>query len=288
MFDQYIGIDWSGALSPIRSDKIAVATCARTSSSHPIADDRSLSRTDVFNHILDLATTDRRTLVGIDCNLGYCYAVGKHQFGSQADYLKLWEAVETACDNQANFFAGPFWQVEENAGYFWTKGKQPSWFDLQTLRRKTEACAAERGLGIPESPFKLIGAKQVGKGGLAGMRMALKLKQTLGEQITFWPFEDVNAEKTKIVVTEIYPRLFIRYAGFGNAKIRDAEQLNTILQHYQLNPFGRLMKLSDHLTDAIIASAGLRWFCQQRDMFTREKLPADAVQFEGWIFGVEP
>ncbi len=288
MFNNFIGIDWSGAATPVKSENIALAKCTRSSSAAPTALTHKLSRTDVYEYILGLKSKGERSLVGIDCNLGYYHGIGKQQFGPDADYLMLWNEVERLCADKNNFFAGPYWQDDSTRCYFWTHRKQPSWFNVESLRRETESLAAKQGLGIPESPFKLIGAKQVGKGGLAGMRMVLALKQQLKDDIAIWPFEDPFSAQVKIVLTEIYPRLFIRHAGFGNAKIRELSQLNASLRHFGLNEANTTYHLSDHVTDALVSSAGLRWFCSQYEALSRKMLPSNALQFEGWIFGVKP
>lgn len=288
MFDQYVGIDWSGAKAPQRSHAIAYAKCNANNCNAPDFNNDKLSRTDIFNKLCKLAEQSQRTLAGIDCNFGYNINVGKKQFGDNVNNLDLWNTVERLNTNYPNFFAGNFWQQKPYSDYFWTHGKQPHWFNANELRRKTECKAKEQRLGIPESPFKLIGAKQVGKGGLAGMRLIHNLKLQFGDKIAIWPFEQNNLEQANLVITEIYPRLFIRSAGFGNEKIRTYDDLNTILNHFNLNSIGSSELLNDHLTDAIIASAGLKWFCENGYHLTTIPLPNDAINFEGWIFGVNP
>ena len=286
-FDEYIGVDWSGAKSPQHSHSIALATCNTLGSEAPSPISKKLSRTDVHNLIVEKLKGDKRVLVGIDCNFGYAASVAKKQLGEAVNYTRLWQAVDSVNAEHKNFFAGNTWSTSDFAEYFWTQGKQPEWFNPQLLRRHTETAAAEQGLGIPESPFKLIGAKQVGKGGLAGMRMLRSLKSTYGDKIAIWPFETSLIASAQVVMTEIYPRLFIKHAGFGNNKVRDVESLNKILKHFSCKPFIQNGPLNDHLSDAIIASAGLRWYCKHKAPFSVDvDMPVQAITLEGWIFGV--
>jgi hypothetical protein len=285
-FDEYIGIDWSGAKSPQQSYSIALATCSKYDNKAPAPVSKKLSRTDVYNLIIEKLKGDKRVLIGIDCNFGYAASVAKKQLGEAVNYRQLWEAVDSANAAHKNFFAGNTWSTSDFAEYFWTQGKQPDWFNPKVLRRHTETAAAEQGLGIPESPFKLIGAKQVGKGGLAGMRLLHRLKNTYGDKIAVWPFEASLIASAQVVVTEIYPRLFIKHAGFGNNKVRDINNLNEILTHFSCKPFVQNEPLNDHLSDAIIATAGLRWYCNHKTPLSVE-IAMQAMTLEGWIFGVD-
>lgn len=286
-FDVYVGVDWSGAEKPVQTHAVTWSSC-RQNMGAPEYHAGKLSRTDVYNKILAIADTNDRTFIGIDCNFGYAYHVGQKQFGAGADYKTLWARVDHVNKEHDNFFAGNFWRTKQYAKYFWTEGAQPDWFDAERLQRKTEKQSTIQGNGRPESPFKLIGAKQVGKGGLAGMRMAYALKQALRDKIAFWPFEAEKIDQAQIVVSEIYPRLFIRHSGFGNKKIRDQAYMNVILKHFDASSLEDQTPLSDHHTDAIIASAGIRWFINNQDSLNIECFPKESLDFEGWIFGVDP
>lgn len=285
-FERYVGMDWSGAKSPLRSHAVAIATCYADDQLAPSFETDKLSRTDAFNYISELIESKQRCFVGIDCNFGYSLDVGKKQFGENAHFQDLWDTVEQTNADNPNFFAGAFWTHPKYSKYFWTQGKQPEWFSVERLRRYTEQLATQSGLGIPESPFKLIGAKQVGKGGLAGMRMVHRLKEEHGDKVAIWPYEAEKVDEARVVISELYPRLFIRHAGFGNSKIRELESLNAVLEHFSCLPIASDIEINDHLSDAIIAATGLRWFFQNHQALDTSYLPPQAIQFEGWIFGV--
>ena len=303
-FSHYMGIDWSGAKTPKRSHSIAVSQCSsgqlqsnRQCSAlmaAPTALEHKLSREDVFDILSDAVTSSRRTLVGIDCNFGYCQSVAHAQFYNNITAQKLWHEINTLCQHENNYFAGEVWTSIALAKHFWCEGKQPNWFNAKQLRRVTEQAAADSGLGIPESPFKLIGAKQVGKGGLAGMRLLHHLKTNFADKVAIWPFEASLTDTATLVICEIYPRLFIRYAKYGNQKVRSIKELNTILKRLGTAPYADANahesdSLNDHLTDAIISSAGLRWFTEcmtEMQPLSTYHLPPAATTVEGWIFGI--
>lgn len=286
-FDLFAGVDWSGAEKPVTTKSIAVAMAERGRGA-PVLFPAVRSRQAVAEWILKLALGHRRALIGMDCNFGYSSQIGTAQFGAAYDYRDLWNAVEQASAPQGNFFSGGYWQHAEHRKYFWTEGKKPDGFVMP--RRLTETVCGESGYGWPESPFKLIGAKQVGKGGLAGMRLAHYLKNRLGDAVAFWPFER-HTGTAAIVVTEIYPRQFLRRAGHGNAKIRTREELNKALNALQSKPYPARGECTDHDADAIVSAAGLRFLCGSGtdvpdNIANPLALDPVTASREGWIFGV--
>lgn len=287
-FDVFAGIDWSGAKAPIKTKSIALAL-AWSGTEAPHASGKIWSRQMVADWLIAMAEKGKRTLVGIDCNFGYAQEVGELQFGASYNYRDLWQAVEAANENEPNYFAGGYWGHSSYARYFWTDGKMKSGFKMP--KRLTETTCGEGGYGWPESPFKLIGAKQVGKGGLAGMRMALDLKSKLGDKIAVWPFEQ-DTDEAVVVMTEIYPRQFLMRAGHGNTKVRSMADLNEALVALGSEPAEvRGADISDHDADALVSAAGLRMLCGS-DTTIPERianppmLDRKRASREGWIFGV--
>lgn len=285
-FDVFVGVDWSGAKSPMRTKSIALAGLHQTSSQIELYD-QIRSRTAVFEWILAQINSSYRILVGVDCNFGYAQEVGVQQFGVSYDHRDLWAEVEACNEGKENFFAGGFWQHPKYAKYFWETGKKPVGFSMP--RRLTEVICGEAGMGWPESPFKLIGAKQVGKGGLSGMRLAYHLKKQLGEKVCIWPFEQHLCMSAQIVITEIYPRQFIRRAGLGSKKL-DLKSLNTALEFFKSAPI-KDKNITDHDADAIVSAAGLRYLCGGKETVPQrlaypKMLDTKRASREGWIFGV--
>ena len=303
-FDIFIGIDWSGAKAPLHTPAIAVAKCYRGDKNAPelIAPnqpghdgplkDKSWStywsRTDIFEYILDLLKTSKRIFIGVDANFGYAQDIGEKQFGKNYDYKDLWGAVEKESAHDDNFLAAGYW--EKHSDIFWVQGKKPDHITLS--KRQTETICAENGYGRPESPFKLIGAKQVGKGGLAAMRMAYALKENAGDQICIWPFEREITDTSQIVISEIYPRQFLMRCGHGLAKVNTLSELNEALEKLDSNIINNdTYRFSNHDADSIVSSAGLRMICgSQKTIPKTLSYPPDMdnhhAKREGWIFGV--
>lgn len=284
-FDRFAGIDWTGARAPVKSRSIAVAVCGKGRSA-PVLCPGPWSRAAVADWLERLACEGKRTLAGIDCNFGYAREVGRRQFGPSYDFHDLWRAVDAAGGD--NYFAGGYWEASAQKGLFWTGGRKPPGMALP--KRATEEACGRAGHGWPESPFKLHGPKQVGKGGLAGMRMVLDLKRRCGDAVAVWPFER-DTDGAALVITEIYPRQFLRRSGHGAGKVRTAGGLNACLGKLgsrALRPVPE--KLSDHEADALVSAAGLRFLCGDGatvpDMLACPRdMDEDAARREGWIFG---
>lgn len=291
-FDEFIGIDWSGAKLPVHTKSISVARCARGFEApiliEPPVKSTYWSRRQIFMYIADKMDTHRRVFIGIDANFGYAYEVGEKQLGERYNAYELWAHVDKICKTQDNYFASEYW--EHYPQYFWGSGKKPEHITLP--KRETEIACVKAGYGRPESPFKLIGAKQVGKGGLAAMRMAHHLKQSFGNKICIWPFEKQIEDTAQIVISEIYPRQFLKRCGHGNVKIRNVKDLNKALGYFDSKSLNVTGIISDHDSDALISAAGLRWLCGDTatisSVLCRPSLPGrKSSKAEGWIFGVD-
>lgn len=248
-----------------------------------------LRRIDVAHWIIQRMEMPGRCLIGIDCNFAYAENIGLQQFGVNYTYLDLWRAVEESSCHLPDYFAAGFWEHEIYGKFFWHKGTKPPGFDA-VHQRLTELTCREKGHGHPESPFKLIGPKQVGKGGLAGMRLLYDLKRKFGEDICIWPFED-HVDKAKLVLVEIYPRLFLRNAGYMSSKIRGISVLNQALGYFKADPIETSLEMTDHMTDAIISAVGLRMLAADHRKFREDILRPEAMSEliasrEGWILGV--
>lgn len=292
-FDHFVAIDWSGAKLPICNPHIAWAECDQQNANMPSLPHDSWSRTEVFDAILKAADSGKRYLIGIDCNFSYCETIVKKLCGEGAKAADLWALIDDVCSDTPNFLASDFWNISPYKDLFWTQGARPGWFDTKNLQRAVEKICAEKNLGNPESPFKLIGAKQVGKGGLSGMRLCHQLKIKLGHRVAFFPFDDEERlNQASVILTEIYPRLFWMMAGFGRDKITKIELIKKALDYFATKSSKTLQDdLSNDQSDALIAAAGLRFLCG-KGAFMPEKytnfddLSRHRTRIEGWIFGV--
>lgn len=289
-FDRFIAIDWSGARA-IRTPAIALAETARDDDDVRLIQgplNGQWSRSAIAEHLVEIAhrnhESGHRTLVGIDANFSYAAEIIAEQVPQARDAKDLWADIERLADSAENFSGERVWQHLEMVRFFWHSG--PRREDFRIVQRSTEIACGAAGHGYPESPFKLIGPKQVGKGGLAVMRLCHYLRDTLGATLAFWPYDAASdIADASIVLVEIYPRLFIRKAGLGSAKIRLSGHLDEALK-----AFGSRIAPSaghtDHDADAIIAAAGMRQALRETGLPTPPAPLADQIRLEGWIFGL--
>lgn len=294
-YNTFIAVDWSGARSGnTKGIAVAVATMADNNVvlvSPP--EKKYWRRIDVYNFIQQQAISGN-ALIGIDCAFSLPFERSSKYFLDDTPHVfDLWCKVDDEClsfsqfDN-ADFYAEAFWRGENYGADFWVRGKRPQNFmEGEEPHRETEIAAKQQGLGAPESPYKLIGARQVGKGGLAGMRMMYRLQNEQKDQMGFWPFQALGLHP--IVMMEIFPRLFLKKTGFGSRKIREVSALNDALDYYGCIYHSDGGKISDHESDAVVSAAGMKdIYLNKAELFSRDCLSKRAKSYEGWILGVEP
>lgn len=283
-FDRFVGVDWSGANGKAYSG-IAVAGCGLGRDAPGLIPPPGprWRRTDFVDWVAREAAIGHRLLIGIDCAFALPAAMAGMLMGDAYSAAALWAYIDAACADAADFYGGGFADLPIHAAHFWRSGKRPEGFAEH--HRATEHACRLAGHGAPESPLKLVGARQVGKGGLAGMRVLHALKQGLGDRFAVWPFDP--ADDARVVAVELYPRLFIRMAGKGNAKVRTLDSLNGCMLALGSAPYvDSVDAASDHETDALVAAAGLRFIADRESVWSPPGLDALARRAEGWIFGV--
>ncbi len=172
-----------------------------------------------------------------------------------------------------------FWRVVKEAGEAWMSEKQDPFFERGSWQdeerepyRVTERQQKKYGWH-PETVFRLIGQKQVGKGSIRGMPWLLRLKAA---GFNIWPFD---APELPLLV-EIFPRLL--YGGVNKSSIE--ERYRYLTRNY---PGLRGLELckaagSDDAFDAA-TSAFKMW--ENRSRFTSLPTKVSAqVRIEGWIW----
>ena len=273
MFKRYIGIDYSGADTPLkRLPGLAVCqadTDGQTEIVSPEANGvKNWNRRELAEWLVNqLREEDKPTLVGID-----------HAFSFPIDYFKEYGLTE---GNWCHFLADfrEYWPAHEGrnrvidilAGQ---RGRK---------RRDTEGRKDHR-LGDPR--WKRLtdnlapGAKgvfdfdvkqgQVATQTHAGIPWLLYIREQLaksGPKVHFWPFDGWTFDEDVSVVAEVYPALW---------KGRFAP---------------RPESLSPHQYDACIAAAWLSW-ADRNDLLAQYFKPdlsppeSNRAKTEGWILGV--
>ena len=133
----------------------------------------------------------------------------------------------------------------------------------------------------PYSNFNLVGAAQVGKSSLTGMRMLHRLRGHL----PVWPIDPLP--ETGSVAVEIYTSLAAREAGrsAARAKMRTFEDLNRALDTLESPPVAGEGPIDDHSSDALLTAAWLRMVAQDTRRWNPPALTPAIARTEGWTFG---
>ena len=200
------------------------------------------------------------------------------------DPRALWRLVDEMAAGDPHLSVGGFVDHLEVARHFRRHGgRVGDRFEAGSGRlRVTERRLKVRKLASPYSCFNLVGAAQVGKASLAGMRMF----HALDGAIPLWPFDPVPDRGPLLV--EIYTGIAARAAGVGpgRTKIRDAAALDRALAGLDSVPHAAMARYDDHATDAIMTAAWLRRHATNAALWSPEHVPPEVLALEGWTFGV--
>lgn len=281
-FDKILALDWSGAKASYGGIAVAEAD-TRTKQVRLIPPNGARWRREaVFAYLSDRIEAGERLLITIDCAFSMPFQEKGYLLGDAGpiqDAYSLWQVVEDAAAGAPDFGVGPLLDDPCFQRCYWTKGTQPP--DWIHQKRRTEIVCGELTRTYPMSVFKLIGAKQVGKASLTGMRMMAALSRRFGEQISTWPFDPPTGQT---VFAEIYPTLFRQKSGVGTKKLTDPKVLAKAVKKFGCG-LASLSTMNDHEGDALITAAGLvELFATTADPLPWP-VPAQ-VRKEGWIVGV--
>lgn len=283
-FRHFAAIDWSGAKGE-RHTGIAVALCAAGEAAPALVrPGHRWSRGEVLDWLLHHLPAD--TLVGFDMGISLAH----HDAGaffpgwaqSPADAKALWALIEAICATDPHLAASSFVDHPQAARHFRRHGgREGDLFGGGRGRfRLTEL--VQRSLGCkPYSNFNLVGAAQVGKSSLTGMR----LLHRLGGQLPVWPIDPLPAAGS--VITEIYTTIAAIAAGrsAGSSKIRDFAGLNAALAGLESEPVIGAGPITDHASDALITAAWLRRSARDQALWNPAGLTPQIAATEGWTFG---
>ncbi|MGD9664509.1 MAG: hypothetical protein AB7U34_04805 [Novosphingobium sp.] len=294
-FRHFAAIDWSGAAGE-RHKGIAIAICdgAEQGAQHAPAPrlvrrDRDWSRTEALQFLQDELPDD--TLVGLDLGMALPFMDAGAFFPdwpeSPPDARSLWALVDDICADDADLGVGSVVDHPELCRYFRRHGgREGGQFHLPgaTHRRGrfrlTEEAQARMGCK-PYSNFNLVGAAQVGKASLSGMRMLHRLAGTL----PVWPVDPLP--DTGSVVVEIYTALAAIAGGrrAGASKIRTSAELNQALACLGSDSIVHDGAIDDHSADAIVTAAWLRKVANNPQFWSPKALTSKIGRTEGWTFG---
>ncbi len=289
-FARFLAVDWSGAKG-LRQKGIALAL-ARAEGGPPVLiappDPRGWARSEVLALLQSLRAP---TLVGLDLGISLPFVDAGGFFpdweASPADAHSLWALVDALCADDPHLEAGGFLAHAEAARYFrHGAGVEGDRFLLPGAATREGrfriAEHAQRAAGVrPVSNFNLVGAAQVGKSSLTGMRMLHRL----GGRVPVWPVDPLPADGS--VITEIYTAMAARLGGVtGTAtKIRSVAALNDALDRLDSPPVSGSGAIDDHSSDALLTAAWLRRVHATSDLWHPPGLTPAIARTEGWTFG---
>ncbi|MEM9084353.1 MAG: hypothetical protein AAGB23_00345 [Pseudomonadota bacterium] len=293
-FDHFLALDWSGAKGE-RHKGIAMAI-AEADGGPPVLvkpPARGWSRLEVKDLLADLPP---KTLVGADLGISLPYQDAGAFFpgwgASPRSAKKLWAMIDDICANDLHLGAHSFIDHPEASRYFrHGKGNEGDRFLLPDAITKEGrfrvAEGAQRAQKCrPVSNFNLVGAAQVGKSSLTGMRMLHQLRGKLN----VWPMDPVPERWGPLkgsVLVEIYTGLASREtADLGaRTKLLTYADLNAALSVLECPPVDALGDIDDHSSDALLTAAWLRKVAPQRRRWEPRFLTAEIAWTEGWTFG---
>lgn len=288
-FRHFAAIDWSGAAGE-RHSGIAVAICS-TGNAAPalVRPAHRWSRKDVCDWLLNDLPVG--TLVGMDLGISLAFADRGTFFpgwaGSPPDARSLWQVVDAMCAGDPHLGVSSFIDhpaiaphFRRHGGreglHFRTDGKGGGRGRFRVTERVQEAMGCK-----PYSNFNLVGAAQVGKSSLTGMRVLNRLAGAL----PVWPVDPLPAQGS--VICEIYTAIAAMAAGrsAGRSKIRDGAELDTALARLGSAPARHAGPINDHSTDALITAAWLRQVAHDPALWAPPGLTPEIARTEGWTFG---
>jgi hypothetical protein len=286
-FTHFAALDWSGARGE-RQRGIALAVASGGAAPALVRPGHIWSRAEIADWLEDVATSDADMLIGFDFSAAFAFADREAYFplwrDSPADIRALWALVERLAAGDPHLEPGGFLAHPDAHRHFrHGAGKVGDLFEAGGGRlRVVEQYQRATRQAASVSNFNLVGAAQVGKASLAGMR----LLHRLGGRIPLWPLDPVPAGGPLLV--EIYTSLAARAAGLppGRSKIRDGAALDAALTAIGSPPAGLTGPVSDHVSDALLAAAWLRAIADGGAPWSPAPLTDALAATEGWTFGI--
>ncbi|MGN5373811.1 hypothetical protein [Sphingomonas hankookensis] len=283
-FTRFAAIDWSGQ-AVARPSGLAVAERIDGAPTL-VTRDGGWSRGAVLDWLAALADDGADMLIGLDLSPALPFVDRGSYFpgwaASPGDARALWAMVDAVALGDPHLAATSVVEHDALSRHF---RRQRMCGDLFGTGRGRLRVCEERQLAADLSPtscFNLVGAAQVGKSSLTGMRVLHRL----GGRVPIWPFDPVP--DTGPVLVEIYTTIAARAAGVrrGRSKLRDAESLDTALGMLGSRPHVPIGRYDDHATDALLGAAWLHMVAGDATLWRPAALTPEVARTEGWTFGV--
>ncbi len=289
-FEAFVCIDWSGQ-AVARPKGLAMAWCEPGRRAPLLLrPEGGWTRAGLLDWLQRHAAKGTRMLVGLDLSPALpfvdagAYFPGHDEAPEEA--RALWAMVDRLCAQEPHLSASTFPVREGLRDHFRNHDQTGSAFGsvagaggggrLRVVEHR------QRLAGVnPVSCLNLVGAAQVGKSSLTGMR----LLHRLAGAIPVWPIDPLPAAGP--VIVEIYTSIAARAGGIrkGLSKVRDAATLDAVLSALDSDPHRALEKYDDHSTDALITASWLRKVAHDPALWAPAGLTETIARTEGWTFG---
>jgi hypothetical protein len=287
-FGEFSVFDWSGQ-NVERPKGIALASCRPDAPPQLHSPPQNhWSRADVLHWLLAQADSQSDMLIGFDLSMGFPFADAGAFFPdwdeSPHSAPSLWALVDQLCTPDPYLSASSFVAHPELARYFRHQGQLGDRYGaeksgrLRIVERESRTQISAR----PYSCLNLVGAAQVGKSSLTGMRLLHRLRGI----IPVWPFDPIPASGP--VIVEIYTSIAANAARLpkGRSKIRDQSALDTALANLCCPAPAPLNRYDDHSTDALLTAAWLAKASTNPQFWQPKLMSHKIAQTEGWTFGI--
>ena len=283
-FTRFAAIDWSGQ-AVARPRGLAVAELVDGAPTL-VTRDGGWSRGAIRDWLAALAAEGADILIGLDLSPALPFVDRGSYFpgwdASPGDARALWAMVDALAADDPHLAATSVVAHDDLSRHF---RRQRACGDLFGAGRGRLRLCEERQLAAQLSPtscFNLVGAAQVGKSSLTGMRVLHRL----GGAVPIWPFDPVPDSGP--VLVEIYTTIAARRAGVrkGRSKLRDAASLDAALAALGIRPHVPIGRYDDHATDALLSAAWLRAVAGDAALWRPESMTAAVARTDGWTFGV--
>ena len=285
-FTHFAALDWSGARGE-RQRGIALAVASGAAAPALVRPGHIWSRGEILRWLDGVAAAGEDMLIGFDFSAAFAFADHGAYFPrwteSPDDMPTLWALVERMAADDPHYEAASFLNHREARRHFRQRGEVGDLFEAGAGRlRIVEQYQRATKQAASVSNFNLVGAAQVGKASLSGMRLLHRLHR----RMPLWPRDPLPAAGP--VLVEIYTSLAARAAGLppGRSKIRDGAALDAALAMLDSPPCGLAGPISDHASDALLTAAWLRAIAFDVAPWTPAPLTDTLAKTEGWTFGI--
>jgi hypothetical protein len=286
-FAHFAALDWSGARGP-RQRGIALAVASGSGAPQLVRPGHIWSRAEILAWLQHVAASRADMLIGFDFSAAFAFADCDAYFPqwdlSPNDLPALWALVERLTRSDPHYQIDGFLNHRDARRHFrHARGDVGDLFAPGTGRlRVVEQHQRATRQAASVSNFNLVGAAQVGKASLAGMRLLHRLHPAL----PLWPLDPVPGSGPLLV--EIYTGVAARAAGIaaGRSKIRDGAALDAALAALGSPPVGVTGPISDHASDALMTAAWLRAVAREGACWSPAPLTEAIARTEGWTFGI--